>query len=106
MKTIPTLTTSTKLTTYLLFAALLALSGCTKLKVKLGMKLYLAQTPVSTIDATLPQGPNIAPGQKSPLVLRVTQPDGKALLTEGKGGGKVMWKDLQVTTSVVTQSGN
>jgi hypothetical protein len=33
--------------------------------------------------------------------VELTQPDGKVLLTEGKGGGKVMWKDLHVAADVV-----
>jgi hypothetical protein len=81
---------------------LVSLTGCTSMKVKLGWKVYLAQTPVASIDVKLPKGPGIAPGQKSPLVVTVAEPDGKILLTEGQGGGKVMWKDLQVTASVVT----
>jgi len=88
----------------LISASLLALSGCTSLKVKLGWKVYLDKTPVSSIEVRLPNGPGIAPGQKSPLVVAVMQPDGKVLLTEGKGGGKVIWKDLTVTASVVTVS--
>jgi hypothetical protein len=32
----------------------------------------------------------------------VTQPDGTVLRTEGQGGGKVQWKDLTLTASVVT----
>ena len=80
----------------------MTLGGCTAMKVKLGMKVYLAQTSVASIEASLSQGPGIAPGQKSPLVVTVTEPDGKVLLTEGKGGGKVMWKDLSVTATVVT----
>jgi hypothetical protein len=83
-------------------ASLLALSGCTPLKVRLGWKVYLDKTPVASIAASLPKGPGIAPGEKSPLVVVVTQPDGKVLQTEGKGGGKVLWKDLKVTASVVT----
>lgn len=75
--------------------------GCSAMKVKLGMRVDLTKTPVSSIDAALPKGPAIAPGQKSPLVVEVTQPDGKVLRTEGQGSGKVMWKDLQVTGSVV-----
>jgi hypothetical protein len=83
-------------------ASLLALSGCTPLKVRLGWKVYLDKTPVASIAASLPKGPGIAPGEKSPLVVVVTEPDGKVLQTEGKGGGKVLWKDLKVTASVVT----
>jgi hypothetical protein len=66
------------------------------------MRVDLTKTPVASIEASLPKGPGIAPGQKSALVVTVTQPDGKVLKTEGKGGGKVQWKDLQVRASVVT----
>jgi len=83
-------------------ALLLALAGCTTVKVKLGMKVYLAKTPIASIAANLPKGPGIAPGEKSPLVVVVTGPDGKILQTEGKGKGKVMWKDLKVTPALVT----
>lgn len=83
-------------------ASLAALTGCTSVQVKLGWKVYLDRTPVQSIAASLPQGPGISPGQKSPLVVTFTEPDGKILTTEGKGGGKVMWKELNVTASVVT----
>ncbi|MGA7907537.1 MAG: hypothetical protein WCA16_09050 [Candidatus Sulfotelmatobacter sp.] len=72
------------------------------MKVKLGWKVYLDKAPIASIAASLPKGPAIAPGEKSPLVVVVTQPDGKVLQTEGAGHGKVLWKDLQVTASVVT----
>jgi hypothetical protein len=80
---------------------LLLLCGCTSLKVKMGWKVYLAQTPVASIDVKLPKGPGVAPGQKSPLVVSIIEPDGKVLLTEGQGSGKVMWQDLQVSAIVV-----
>ncbi len=83
-------------------ASLLALSGCTPLKVRLGMKVYLDKTPIASMQASLPKRPGIAPGEKSPLVMVLTEPDGKVLMTEGQGQGKVMWKDLKVTASVVT----
>ncbi len=86
-------------------ASLLALSGCTSMKVKMGWKVYLAKTPITSIAVNLPQGPAIGPGEKSPLVVVVTQPDGKVLQTEGKGEGKVMWKDLKLTASVVAVNG-
>jgi hypothetical protein len=87
---------------WLAVASLLALGGCAPLKVKLGWKVDLDKTPISSIQASLPKGPAIAPGEKSPLVVAVTEPDGKVLMTEGRGQGKVMWKDLQVTATVVT----
>ncbi len=81
---------------------MLALSACTPIKVRLGMKVYLDKTPITSIAASLPKGSGIAPGEKSPLVLVVTEPDGKVLQTEGAGHGKVLWKDLHVTATVVT----
>lgn len=94
-----------KAATYQLISVILlvvAQGGCSAMKVKLGWRVDLTQTPVASIEASLPKGPGIAPGQKSPLVVQATQPDGKVLLTEGQGAGKVQWKDLQVTASVVT----
>lgn len=86
----------------LALAGLFSLTGCTRMQVKLGWKVYLAQTSVTSIDVNLPKGPTIAPGQKSPLVVSVKQPNGRVLLTQGQGAGKVLWRDLQVTASVVT----
>jgi hypothetical protein len=81
---------------------MLALTGCSAIQVKLGLRVSLPKTPVASIEASLPNNPGIAPGQKNPLVVEVTQPDGKVLVTSGKGKGKVMWKDLTVTPTVVT----
>ncbi|MGH7866333.1 MAG: hypothetical protein ACREP9_01585, partial [Candidatus Dormibacteraceae bacterium] len=86
----------------LTISSLLALCGCTQIKVKLGMSVYLEKTPVASMQASLPKGPAIAPGEKSPLVVQFTQPDGKVLVTEGRGKGKVLWADLTVTPTVVT----
>ena len=82
--------------------SLLLLPGCASMQVRLGWKVYLNRTPVNAIEARLPQGPAIAPGQKTPLVVNFAQPDGKTLATEGAGQGKVMWNDLNVTASIVT----
>jgi hypothetical protein len=88
--------------------SLLALAGCSAINIKLGRRVDLAKTPVTAIEVSLPKGPAIAPGQKAPLVATVTEPDGKVLLTEGQGKGKVRWKDLKVTATIVTadQKGN
>jgi hypothetical protein len=83
-------------------AALLVLSACASVKVKLGMRVYLDKIPLASIKASLPQGPGIAPGEKLPLVVTFTEANGDVLVTEGQGKGKVMWKDLAVTASVVT----
>jgi len=85
-------------------ASLLALSGCSAVEVKLGLRVSLAKVPVVSMEASLPKNPAIAPGEKSPLVVEVTGTDGKVLATEGKGKGKVLWKDLAVTASVVSVS--
>jgi hypothetical protein len=79
----------------------LMLSGCTAMKVKLGWKVSLDKTAVSSIQANLSNSQGIAPGQKLPLMVHLTAPDGKVLVTEGQGQGKVLWKDLEVSASVV-----
>jgi hypothetical protein len=81
---------------------LLVLCGCSRIQVGLGLRVSLAKTPVASMEATLPKNPGVAPGEKSPLVVTFTQPDGKILVTSGKGKGKVMWKDLAITPTVVS----
>lgn len=85
----------------LLILLALAQGGCSSMKVKMGWRVDLNQTPISSIQVSLPKGLAIAPGEKSPLVVTLTQPNGKVLLTEGQGAGKVMWKDLLVTPTTV-----
>src|SRR5262245_23588729 len=51
-----------------------ALSGCTRLKVKMGAKVYLDKTPVSAMGASFPRG-GLAPGEKAQLVVAFTEPD-------------------------------
>jgi hypothetical protein len=82
--------------------ALLGLSGCTRLQVRLGSKVHLEAVPVKSMEARLAKGPGIVPGQKSSLIAVITDADGKVLQTEGAGRGKVLWSDLKVTASVVT----
>jgi hypothetical protein len=82
--------------------AALGLSGCSRLQVGLGLRVNLAKLPVTTMEASLPNGSAIAPGEKSPLVVTLNQADGKVLVTAGKGKGKVQWKDLAVVATVVS----
>ncbi|MGD0989096.1 MAG: hypothetical protein ABR874_14885 [Candidatus Sulfotelmatobacter sp.] len=82
--------------------SLLALTGCASMQVHLGMKVYLAKTTVQTMKVNLAKGSAIGPGEKIPLVVAFTEPDGKILQTEGAGQGKIMWKDLQITATVAT----
>jgi hypothetical protein len=69
-------------------AAMLVLSGCTRWQVRLGSKGHLDAIPVKSMEARLANGQGIVPGQKSPLVVVITQADGKVLQTEGAGRGK------------------
>ncbi len=87
---------------WIALVATLALTGCAALQVKMGMKVYLAKTSIATMDVVQQSGPGIAPGQKSSLVVLFTQPGGLALQTEGAGSGKVMWRDLVVSSTVVS----
>lgn len=91
-----------KLVTLLAPIALVALCGCSTIKVHLGMRTRIDKIPVTTMDATLPNGPAIAPGEKIPLVVTFTTADGKTWVTEGAGKGKILWSDLTVTPTLVT----
>lgn len=83
-------------------ASLAALSGCSTIQVKLGWRVSLAKLPVASMEASQYKHPGIGPGENSSLVATFTQPNGTALVTEGKGNGKVLWKDLTVTATVVS----
>jgi hypothetical protein len=78
------------------------LAGCAAIKVHLGMRVDLSKIPVASIELQQAGKPGIGPGQKSSLVGTVVETNGKTLLTEGAGHGKVMWRDLTVTPRVVT----
>ena len=87
---------------FMVLGWLLALSGCAAVQVRLGMKTYLNKIPVTSMDAKLAKGTAIAPGEKLPLVVAFTDPTGKVWVTEGEGHGKILWKDITVTPTVVT----
>ena len=91
-----------RLVASLLFAPLL--TGCATVKVHLGLRVALAKTPVLNMEASLPHGSAIAPGENSPLVVTFTGQNNKLLVTEGQGKGKVLWRDLAIAASVVTVS--
>lgn len=99
---LPAVTRVSKMASVLGVVLLMGLSGCAAIQVKMGLRVSLAKIPVASIAASLPNNPGIAPGEKSPLIVEVTGTDGKVLTTEGKGRGKVLWKDLTVTPSVVS----
>jgi len=78
------------------------LGSCSAMRVDLGTRVELDKVQVAKIEAKLMKGPGIAPGQRIPLVVTLTEPNGAVLQTEGKGGGKVMWKELQVVGTLVS----
>lgn len=86
----------------LALCSLFMLCGCSSIQIRLGTRVSLAKLPVTSMEASLPREPAIAPGEKSPLVVTFTQPDGTVLVTSGAGKGKVLWQDLTVTATVVT----
>jgi hypothetical protein len=96
---------TTKFVLLLASSSIVLLSGCKTIEVALGMRIKLEKLPVTTMEATLPNNPGIAPGEKSPLVVTFTDAKGKVYVTEGKGKGKVMWKDIAITGTVVTING-
>jgi hypothetical protein len=80
----------------------LLLTGCAALQVRMGTRVYLAKTPVVAMSVRQAGEPGIAPGQKAALVVEFPQPDGNRLFTEGAAQGKVMWRELEVISTVVT----
>lgn len=83
-------------------ASTLLLSGCTSIRVHMGMRVRLDKLPVNAMVVTMPQNPGIAPGEKSPLVATFTDAKGKTWVTEGKGKGKILWSDIVVAPTLVT----
>lgn len=84
-----------KLAVCLGLVSLIALAGCSSIKVKLGMRISLAKTPVSSMEVSQYMHPGIGPGEKSSLVATFTQPDGKVLVTEGKVKGRFFGRTLR-----------
>ena len=76
-------------------------TGCSSLSLKLGAKVDLSKIPVSAISVRMARDPGIAPGKKASLIATLTGAKGETLTTEGAGHGKVRWKDLAVTATIV-----
>lgn len=93
---------ATKMAAGIALILLPGLSGCSRLQVGLGLRTPLAKIPVTSMAASLPKDPGVAPGEKSPLVVTFTASDGTVWVTEGKGKGKILWKDLAITATVVS----
>jgi hypothetical protein len=79
----------------------LALSGCNSIQVALGLKMRLADVPVTAISTYLSPGPGLAPGKSAGLVIVTKTPDGKSLVTEGLGKGKVLFESFSFDPKIV-----
>ena len=78
--------------------------GCAKIQTWMGLRIPLEKVPVVALQASLAEGTRMAPGEKGHLVVTVQTSDARALVTEGFGGGKVMWSDLKLDAAVATVS--
>jgi hypothetical protein len=89
--------------------SVLLLNGCATMQTRPPVKAnsYFDRTAVTSIQASLTQGPSMAPGEESLLVVTATAQDGSVSATEGAGKGKIRWKDLVVTATLaeVNQKG-
>jgi hypothetical protein len=93
---------ATKMAVRIALVLLPGLSGCSRLQVGLGLRTPLAKIPVTAMEASLPKNPGVAPGEKSPLVVTFSASGGQVWVTEGNGKGKILWKDLAITATVVS----
>lgn len=80
------------------------LCGCAGLQVKLGWKVSLEKTQVVSMAPELVNGPAEVPGAKQKMIVSFKGADGKEYVTEGAGHGKVMWRDLALSSTVVQVS--
>jgi hypothetical protein len=90
---------------FLGLAALLVLTGCSTVEVWFGYRIRLEKTPMASMQASIPKGPGLVPGERTGMIVTMVGKDGQAYATEGKGKGKVLWEDLTVTSSIVTVDG-
>jgi hypothetical protein len=77
----------------IIFASSLFLSGCAAAN--------LNKLAISSISVTQAKAPGIAPGEKSSLVVSMTEANGKSLATNAGGEQKIRWSDLNITATVV-----
>lgn len=80
----------------LLTTLALLLAGCAPVQVALGTRVRLDSTPVKEVSLQLGDGASLYPGGSARLVARATTEDGQVLVTEGAGGGKVLWDSYRL----------
>lgn len=84
------------------------LCGCSTVMLKLGRRVSLEKTPVVSMTVAMDGNRGVAPGEKAGMIATFTEPNGKVLVSEGKGKGKVLWRDIAMMSTVVsvTKHGN
>lgn len=84
----------------LVFIALLApsLGGCAAIQKALGLKTDLKDKPVKKLELDLVGVQALCPGASAPVVVTAVLDDGKRLVTEGAGKGKVTWDNYKIQT--------
>lgn len=96
----------------ILVAGLVALSGCTELAVRLGLRTRLDNVPVSSVSAALVSEHDhtpvnaLGPGQSAALVIVAVDPQGDKFVTAGAGGGKVLVDSYLIDASIVAVDGH
>jgi hypothetical protein len=96
----------------ILVTGLVALSGCTELAVRLGLRTRLDNVPVSSVSAALVSEHDhtpvnaLGPGQSAALVIVAIDPKGEKFVTSGAGGGKVLLDSYVIGASIVTVNGH
>jgi len=75
-----------------------ALSGCLAIDKALGNKIDLNDKQITSLALSSPGNNSICPGEQVPLVVTATLASGEKLLTEGAGGGNVIWSSFIVET--------
>ena len=82
-------------------AAALSCAGCESIGVALGLRERLDKLAVTGIEASLPGGPTLAPGQSAQLAIVTSTADGRKLATVGAGGGKVVFDSFHFDPTIV-----
>lgn len=83
----------------------LLLTGCAPVQVAMGTRTRLDRTPLKEVSLQLAEGASLYPGGSASLVARATTEDGQVLVTEGAGGGKVLWDSFRLVAPGATVTG-
>ncbi len=88
-----------RLAVLVIFATLgLTVSGCASIQKALGLKTDLEGKPVKKLEIDLVGTTSLCPGASAPLIVTAVLDDGKRLVTEGAGDGKVTWDNYKIQT--------